>query len=117
MTDDDRCLRQHVLYLAVCQVAETPVDPPTHAELAGELLQRLDGIERIAGDDQANVRTIARHEWKRAKQQIDAVLVDLLLQLVDLLVVRDRGHTKFIVALQQSADGAVEAAFGQARHH
>ncbi len=71
---DDRCVREHVLHLAVWQVAETPVDPPTHAELPCELLQRLDGIERIAGDDQAHVRTIARHEWKRAEQQIDALV-------------------------------------------
>src|SRR6266516_735046 len=64
---DDRCVREHVLHLAVRQVAETPVDPLTHAELACKLLQRLDGIERIAGDDQTHVRAIARHEWKRAE--------------------------------------------------
>jgi len=71
---DDRCVREHVLHLAVRQVAETPVDPPTHAELARELLQRLHRIERIAGDDQPHVRAIARHEWKRAEQQIDALV-------------------------------------------
>jgi lipopolysaccharide/colanic/teichoic acid biosynthesis glycosyltransferase len=71
---DDRCVRKHVLHLAVRQVAETPVDPLTYAELARELLQRLDGVERIAGDDQPHVRAIARHEWKRAEQQIDALV-------------------------------------------
>ena len=53
----------------------------------------------------------------KTQQQIDPILVDLLFELIDFFVVGDRDRAKIVVALHQAVDGAVEAAFGQARHH
>ena len=53
----------------------------------------------------------------KTEQEIDSILVDLLFELIDLFVVGDRVRAKIVVALQQAVDGAIEAAFGQARHH
>src|SRR5438309_1017918 len=64
-------------------------------------------------DDPTQIR---RHRLE-PQQHVDAVLVDLLFQLVDLFVVGDCGGAKIIVSLQQSLDRAVEGALGQARHH
>src|SRR6185437_7889099 len=62
-----------------------------------------------------NPAQIGRHRLK-TQQQIDSVLVDLLLELIDLFVIRDGDRAKIVVALEQSSDRAVEAALRQARH-
>ena len=41
-----------------------------------------------------------RRDRLKAQEQFDPVLVDLLLELIDLFVVRDRGGAKIVVALQ-----------------
>jgi hypothetical protein len=43
-------------------------------------------------------------------------VVDLFFELIDLLIVGNGDRARFIVALQQSSDGAVEAALGETRH-
>ena len=53
----------------------------------------------------------------KTQEQIDPILVDLLFELIDLLVVGDRDRAQLVIALQQSVDGAIEAALRQARHH
>jgi len=47
-----------------------------------------------------------------SQEQIDAVFVDLFLELIDLFVVCDRGHAQFVVAFEQAADSAVERRTG-----
>ena len=44
------------------------------------------------------------------QQHIDPILVDLFLELIDLLVVRDRGRAKIVIALEQAVERVVEAA-------
>ena len=70
----DRRGGEHVRYLVVRQETEPPVDPLVHAKLGREALQRLDGVEWIAGDDEPYVRAVACHEWKRAQQEIDTLV-------------------------------------------
>ena len=53
----------------------------------------------------------------KTQQQIDSILVDLFFELIDLFVVGDGNRAKFIVALHQALERAVEAALGLARHH
>ena len=53
----------------------------------------------------------------KTKQDIDAVLVDLFLELIDLFVIGDGVCAKIIVAIEQAFHGAIETALGQAGHH
>ena len=53
----------------------------------------------------------------KTQEQIDAILVHLLFELIDLLVIGDRDRAHLVVPLHQAGDGAIEAALGQARHH
>ena len=46
----------------------------------------------------------------KTQEEIDALLVDLLLELIDFLVVGDRGRAEIVVALLQSIERILEAA-------
>src|SRR5438270_11786192 len=52
----------------------------------------------------------------KAQQQIDSVLVHLFFELIDFFIVGDGDSAQFVVALEQSGNGAIETALGQARH-
>jgi hypothetical protein len=51
----------------------------------------------------------------KTEEELDVVLVALLLELINLFVIRDRGRAEIVVAIEQPAERILEAALGQAR--
>ena len=54
---------------------------------------------------------IGRHRLK-PEQQIDAFLVDHLLQLIDFFIICDGVRAKIIIAFKQATESTVECALG-----
>ncbi len=67
---------------------------------------------------------IAATTWRRSRgdgleaaEEVDAVLVHLLLELIDLLVIGDGDVAEVFVAIEQAAEGVAQVALAEAGHH
>ena len=60
--------------LGVGQEAEPPVDRAIDSERRRELPHRLDGIERIAGDDEASIRNLAQDLRERRDEDVETLV-------------------------------------------
>ena len=92
-------------------VVEPPRPPGDARRLIGDPLQIRAELHRR--DDGAQ---IDRHRLE-AQQQFDAVLIHLLFEQIDLLVVGDHLVAQLAIALEQPAEGPLQIALRQARHH